>query len=285
MYRKIDFRVRPPWDNYLTMFRNEQAHFARLADAFDMTVSESQRTGSLEQFVREMDEADIALSVVPGRKGGLVVSDQGLFQLEDRCPGRFLIFPYADPTDGPSALDSIDRWVGERNIRGVSAEPTFQDKPYTFDDPLAFPLYEKLQREDLILFISYSGKLLPTVDPDTARQLGEVIRRFPDLKVVVGHGGWPWHLEVMAMAFNSPNVYIVPDMYGLSGPGGQDYIRAANTLMKKQMLFGSAYPILNAVDVAHYYEHCGIRPEVLPDFFYGNAAKLLKLDQNDPNHN
>lgn len=37
MYKKIDFRVRPPYGNYLTMFQNEQAHFARLADAFDMT--------------------------------------------------------------------------------------------------------------------------------------------------------------------------------------------------------------------------------------------------------
>ena len=68
MYKKIDFRVRPPYGNYLTMFQNEQAHFARLADAFDMTVSESQRTGNLEQFVKEMDLADIELSVVPGRK-------------------------------------------------------------------------------------------------------------------------------------------------------------------------------------------------------------------------
>lgn len=48
MYKKIDFRVRPPFGNYLTMFQNEQAHFARLADAFDLTVSESQRTGNLE---------------------------------------------------------------------------------------------------------------------------------------------------------------------------------------------------------------------------------------------
>ena len=278
MYRKIDFRVRPPWDNYLTMFQNEQAHFARLADAFHMTVSQSQRTASLDAFVQEMDQADIALSVVPGRKGGLAVSNEGLFQLEDRHPGRFLVFPYADPTDGPSVLTDIDRWIGERDIRGVCTEPTFQDKPYAFDDPVAFPMYEKLQEKDLVLFVSYSAKLLPVVDPDTVRQLGEVIHRFPDLKVVVGHGGWPWHLEVMAMAFNSPNVYIVPDMYGLSGPGGQDYIQAANTLMKGQMLFGSAYPILNAVDMADYYEHCGILPEILPHFFYENAAKLLKLN-------
>ena len=276
MYKKIDFRVRPPYGYYMTMFRNEQAHFARLADAFDMTVSESQRTGNLECFVREMDEAGIALSVVPGRKQ-LGTDNGDLFNLPRRYPGRFLIFPYIDPTDGGQALTQIDRYLGEQDIRGVSAEPTFQQKPYAFDDPVAYPMYEKLQRLGLPLFISYSAKLLPVVDPDTVRQLGTVLHRFPELKVVVGHGGWPWHLEVMAMAFNTPNIYVVPDMYGLTGAGSQDYVKAANTLMKHQMLFGTAYPILNVVDTARFYETCGIKESVLPDFFYNTAANLLKL--------
>lgn len=276
MYKKIDFRVRPPYGNYLEMFQKEQRHFARLADAFDMTVSESQRTGDLEQFVKEMDEADIDISVVPGRKN-LGIDDNGMFSLTDRYPGRFIIFPYIDPTDGEDALLKIERYQDKWGIRGVSVEPTFQPKPYAFDDPVAFPMYEKLQREDLPLFVSYSAKLLPVVDPDTVRQLGTVIHNFPELKIVVGHGGWPWHLEVMAMAFNSPNIYVVPDMYGLSGAGGVDYIRAANTLMKHQMLFGTAYPILNVVDTARFYENAGIKESVKPDFFYNNAAKLLKL--------
>lgn len=280
MYRKIDFRVRPPFGHYLTMFQTEQAHFARLADAFDMTVSQSQRSGSLEQFVQEMDQAGVELSVVPGRSY-LGVSNEEMFQLERLYPGRFRVFPYVDPTGGQAALDEIDRWLDQADIRGVSAEPTFQPRPYAFDDPVAFPLYEKLQRAGLPLFLSYSAKLLPVVDPDTVRQLGAVVHRFPDLKLIVGHGGWPWHLEVMAMAFNSPNVYIVPDMYGLTGAGGQDYIRAANTLMKGQMLFGSAYPILNVVDVARCYENSGIKESVLPGFFYDNAAKLLRLDEHE----
>ena len=276
MYKKIDFRVRPPFGNYMKMFENDQAHFARLADAFDMTVSESQRTGSLEAFVGEMDQADIEISVVPSRKE-LGATGDDFFDLTERYPGRFIIFPYIDPTDGEEALREIDRYRETWDIRGVSAEPTFQPKPYRFDDPVAYPMYEKLQREGLALFVSYSAKLLPVVDPDTVRQLGTVLHDFPELNIVVGHGGWPWHLEVMAMGFNSPNIYIVPDMYGLTGAGSQDYVQSANTLMKHQMLFGTAYPILNVVDTARFYENCGIKESVLPDFFYNNAARLLKL--------
>ena len=244
MYKKIDFRVRPPYGYYMTMFRNEQAHFARL--------SESQRAGNLECFVREMDEAGIALSVVPGRKQ-LGADNGDLFDLPRRYPGRFQIFPYIDPTDGSQALTQIDRFLGEQDIRGVSAEPPFQQKPYAFDDPVAYPMYEKLQRLGLPLFISYSAKLLPVVDPDTVRQRGTVLHRFPEVKGVVGH------------------------LYGLTGAGSQYYVKAANTLMKHQMLFGTAYPILNVVDTARFYETCGIKESVLPDFFYNTAANLLKL--------
>ena len=82
MYKKIDFRVRPPYGYYQTMFREEQAHFARLADAFDMTVSRSQRTGRIEDFLEEMDEAGIELSVVPCRKN-LGADGYELFELID----------------------------------------------------------------------------------------------------------------------------------------------------------------------------------------------------------
>ncbi len=34
---------------------------------------------------------------------------------------------------------------------------------------------------------------------------------------------------------------------------------------------------LNVVDTARFYETCGIKESVLPDFFYNTAANLLKL--------
>ncbi len=68
------------------MFQNEQAHFARLADAFDMTVSES-RTGNLEQFVKRNGSGHIELSVVPGRKN--LGWTARMFPLTARYPGRF----------------------------------------------------------------------------------------------------------------------------------------------------------------------------------------------------
>ena len=79
------------------------------------------------------------------------------------------------------------------------------------------------------------------------------------------------------MAFNDANIYMIPDMYGLTGAGGEDYIKAANTIMKDQMLFGTAYPIISQKSAADYYENSGIKESVLPRFFYDNAAKLLTL--------
>jgi len=79
------------------------------------------------------------------------------------------------------------------------------------------------------------------------------------------------------MSFNTHNVYIIPDMYGIGGPGSEDYIKAANTLMKKKMLFGTSYPIISIKDTAAYYENCEIAEENKAGFFYDNAAEILDL--------
>ncbi|NLI52714.1 MAG: amidohydrolase family protein [Clostridiales bacterium] len=258
------------------MFEQQQEHFARLADAFDLPLSESQRTGSLDQFVREMDEAEVEISVVPGRKA-IGVTNGEMLELEKLYPGRFIVFPYIDPMDGLPVKEQVDRYLQTGKCRGVSIEPTHQPSPYAFDHPKAFEMYEILQEAGLPLFISYSAKLMELIDPDSVRQLGVVVYRFPNLKLVIGHGGWPWHREVMAMAFNDPNVYMIPDMYGLAGAGGEDYVKAANTILKDQMLFGTAYPIISQKSAAAYYETCGIKESVLSRFFYDNAAKLLTL--------
>ena len=51
---------------------------------------------------------------------------------------------------------------------------------------------------------------------------------FPDLRIVVSHGNWPWVSEILHVAFRRPNVYLSPDMYLYNMPGMDDYLRAAN---------------------------------------------------------
>lgn len=57
-------------------------------------------------------------------------------------------------------------------------------------------------------------------------------------------------------------------------PGGKDYIEAANYMIPNKFLYGSAYPCVDVEgSVAYYLEH--LRPEVVEDVMYRNAARFL----------
>ncbi len=69
-----------------------------------------------------------------------------------------------------------DRW----DIRGVSIEPTYQPKPYAFDDPVAYPMYENWERI-LPLFVatvpsSFRG------GSGYGAPAGALLHRFPDFE-------------------------------------------------------------------------------------------------------
>lgn len=78
------------------------------------------------------------------------------------------------------------------------------------------------------------------------------------------------------MAFRYPNIYLVPDMY-LFQPGSEAYVQAANGFLAEQLLFGSSYPFRPIRQSIEDVLRLGLRPEVLDNVLYGNAARLFGL--------
>ena len=108
--------------------------------------------------------------------------------------------------------------------------------------------------------------------------IDQVASDFPQLKIVIGHGGWPWVAGICCVACNHLNVYISPDLYGINSPGYQDYITAANFRLQDKIIFGSAYPCVPLKDAVEFYSNCGIKKSVLPKIMYYNAATLLEIE-------
>lgn len=97
MSRKvIDFRVRPPYGSGLKFFEN--VDWINELIGFDFKTSESEKNASIELLMRELDEAGVELAVLPGR-GLFGDQTEELFELADKYPGRFVVFPYVDPLD------------------------------------------------------------------------------------------------------------------------------------------------------------------------------------------
>lgn len=276
----IDFRVRPPYGTY-QKFVNSIASEKGLAQ-YGFEYKGSLKTKSFDDFIKELDETGVEKAVLQGRHGmGLYVENQELFDLVDKYPDRFIAFPYFDPLDGQKALDEIDTLIINGKGKGAALEPGFPaagKSGYKFDDARVYPFYKKLEENDIPILMTYSAFALEDFDSDSPRQLDKVAKDFPNLKIVVAHAGWPWTLENIAVAKRRPNVYLSPDIYATKGPGAQDYIAAARTMLRDKIIFGSSYPIIPIDQTVELIRNeWGLDEETLEKVLYKNAAKVLKL--------
>lgn len=83
--------------------------------------------------------------------------------------------------------------------------------------------------------------------------------------------------EMCGVAYKRENVYVCPDLYLFRTPGYQDFVTAANWHLRERFLFATGYPQVPLNLMVEWYHTCGIRPEVLDNIFYHNAARLLKM--------
>ena len=275
----IDFRVRPPYGTYQNFVNSiTEENLAK----YGFEYKGSLKTKSYDDFIKELDDTGVDKVVLQGRHGmGLYVENQELFELVDRDPKRFIAFPFFDPLEGQKALDEIDTLIINGKGKGAALEPGFPEAGktgYKFDDARVYPFYKKLEENNIPILLTYSAFALEFFDVDTPRQLDRIARDFPNLKIVVAHGGWPWVRESIAIALQHKNIFLSPDIYGTRGPGAQDYIIAAKTILKDQIVFGSSYPIIPIDQTVELIKNeWGLDEETLEKVLYKNAAKILNI--------
>ncbi len=183
------------------------------------------------------------------------------------------IDPALQGIDG--ALGEIERAISGLGLAGIDLEPGFGEPARQTDDPLYWPIYEHLQARGIPLFLM-SGPTTPDPAFNNPERLAKVARAFPQLAIVCYHGYWPNVQQALGVAFRYPNIYLVPDMY-LFQPGSEAYVQAANGFLAEQLLFGSSYPFRPIRQSIEDVLRLGLRPEVLDNVLYGNAARLFGL--------
>jgi predicted TIM-barrel fold metal-dependent hydrolase len=106
-----------------------------------------------------------------------------------------------------------------------------------------------------------------------------VARDFPELKIVVSHGGYPWVNEMINIAQRNANVYLDLSEYEHS-PLSEAYLQAANTMITDKVLYASAHPFVDFKKSLDIYEKLPLRDDVREKIMYGNAARLLNLPEH-----
>lgn len=284
MDKIIDFRVRPPYHT----FKSEWFFGGDVLKSFmhqsGRPVGESAKAMSMELFMQELDACHISHAVITGRDGyGLAhaelsgVKNQDVVDLVTAHPERFTGVIAAHCADVSATKEDIERFVVEGPCKGVAIEPAFSKMPTRWDDERLYPIYEKCQEVGAFVIMT-AGVQYDRLHEADPVGFDNVALDFPDLRIVISHGGWPYVVETIWVALRRNNVWLLPDFYMYESPGRNDFVYAINTMLRDKMMYASAYPLVSLETAVDCNTHCGIKEEVLPDFMYNNAAKFLGLE-------
>lgn len=276
----IDFRLRPPARGYNNTIMFQQVdRTARMSRDIGLDVGKSFREHSIELLVKEMDRAGIAVGVMTGRTNTVIgsVPNDDLATIAKEYPGRFAAFAAVDPRERKAAVAEIERCM-RMGFKGVVLEPGLMPAPWYLDDARLYPIYAMLEDAGIPLIFMAGGNAGPDPTYSSPEHIDRVARDFPSLRIVSGHGNWPWVSQIIHVCYRRQNVYLSPDMY-MHGtfPGGQDYLNALNGFMADRFLYASAYPFLCVEKALASFLGMKVKDDVKEKVLYKNAAALLGL--------
>jgi predicted TIM-barrel fold metal-dependent hydrolase len=215
--------------------------------------------------------------------GQATLSNEEIAELAAQHPDELIPFGSIDPARGVAGIRAARRLVQEHGVRGFKFHASLQD--FLPNDPKVYPLYEELQSLGVpALFHTGQtgigaglpggrGIKLRYSDP---MLLDDVAADFPGLTIIMAHPSVPWQDAAISVATHKANVFI--DLSGWSPKYfPPQLVRAANTLLKEKVLFGSDYPLLRPERWIRDFEALDIRDEVRPLIMKDNAVRALGL--------
>lgn len=277
----IDFRFRPNTEGTLSGIANSTM-FKDLCAIIDFNKMKPQ---TVAEVVKELNQHNVVKAVITGRDCettyGAKDNNKSVTDFVKEFPDKFIGFFGIDPHKGMSAVYALDKAVKEQGFKGAAIDP-YLAQIYV-NDAKYYPFYAKCCELDVPVIISTGpGTLVPKaiIDHVAPRYIDFVARDFPELKIVASHGGYPWVNEMIIVAQRNPNVYVELSEYELF-PMSEAYMHAVNTIISDKVLYASAHPFVDFKDALATYAKLPIQDGIREKVMYKNAAKLLKINEND----
>ena len=276
--RAIDFHVHFPtveWlDDSMGPYRESAENYFRMK--IDVR--------TVEQMAMEYEALDV-IAVLLGwdaetATGRPPLSNDEVASVANDFPNRFIPFAGVDPWK-PDCIDELERSITELGMKGAKFHPSMQ----AFDpsDEKHFPLWEKANTLGIPCIFhtgtSGIGARMPGgqgIRIDLARPilLDPVGAAFPNMKIVMAHFGWPWHLEAIAMALHKTNIFI--DTSGWAPryiPA--EVVKEMKGRLRESFVWGSDYPFIAPDRCLEEFAELGLGEEASDKVLRRNAAELL----------
>lgn len=228
--------------------------------------------------VGAMDAAKIDRALVSAWWGptGPLLSNDHVAALVAEHPERFVGIASVDllrPMDG---VRELRRAVKRLGLRGLRILPWLYGLPP--NDRRYYPLYAECVELGIpfCLQVGHTGPLGPSEPGRPIPYLDEVALDFPELTIVGGHIGYPWTVEMIALATKYPNVHIDTSAYKASRYPRElvEYLRGHG---KKKVLFGSNFPMISPAECLEGLDALALPDDARALFLGGNAARVFGL--------
>lgn len=232
----------------------------------------------LEFTVQAMDQAGVAkglLSAWWGPQGPLIANDEVAAWVA-QYPDRFLGIAAVNLARPMDAVRELRRCVQELGFKGLRIVQWFWNLPPT--DRHYYPLFAACIElgVPVCLQVGHTGPLCPSEPGRPIPYIDQIALDFPELVIVGGHIGYPWTLEMIAVATKHPNVYIDTSAYKAKRFPTElvDYMKGNG---KKKVLFGTNYPMLTPQMAYDGLDDLDFSDEITGLFLHENAKRVFHL--------
>jgi uncharacterized protein len=278
--RAIDFHVHLPTPDWLD---TSMAGYVEIAEAYFRSPVQRQTLAELADRYRALDARAVLLAwdaeTATGRPR---VPNETVAAACQEYPDAFTGLGSVDPHKGDAAIAEVAHIAG-LGLRGVKFHPSLQ--AFAPDDPVYWPIFAACEQHSLLALFhtgtSGIGARQPggqgiRIDYAHPLKLDPVAAAHPGLTVVAAHFGWPWQMDLIAMALHKTNVYI--DISGWSPRRiPAEVIRELRGRLTAQFVWGSDYPFLTPERCLDELDGLDLPDDVRPALLHDNATRILGL--------
>jgi uncharacterized protein len=281
--RAIDCHVHLPTPDWLD---GSMAGYVEAAEAYFRSPVQRQSLPELAETYRQLETMAVLLAwdaeTATGRPR--VPNETVAAACRDR-PDVFTGLGSVDPHKGEAAVAEVAN-IAALGLRGVKFHPSLQ--AFAPDDESYWPVFAACERHGLLALFHTGTSGIGAGQPggqgiglDYARpiRLDAVAAAHPGLTVVAAHFGWPWHMELVAMALHKTNVYI--DISGWSPRRiPAELVHELRGRLSGQFLWGSDFPFLTPERCLAELDSLDLPGPALERLLHENASRILGLDHD-----
>ncbi len=233
--------------------------------------SKPYHNGTIKGLLESMDKAGIYASVIqsiatkPSQMENIL---NWSIQIKSER-----IIPFISLHPEGKNFESILKKAKENDIKGVKIHPHYQN--FYCDDKKVFPIYEIIAHYGLIAFFHAGVDLaFPGMDNASPERLLKVRKEFPELIMVLAHGGSYREWDKVYDLLCGKEFYFEISFI-LKEAGSDMFKKILNKHSEDLFLFGTDSPWNNQKEEALLLEQVKIPDRIKEKIFYLNAERLL----------